>query len=243
MGDVNWLVVVTAAILIVAAMLGYINGLIKTILNLVIGVVTLILVLILSPRVCTFLQEQTGLPEFVNEKVTSVVWEQIEEQQTGQQEILLDQAGKEDFIDSLPFLPGLKETILENDQISQYANEGLEHFVDYVSDTVSDQIVVLIAYFATYVVVFLALRIVVFLLNILEHLPLIHGINKLTGLAAGLVEGLLLVWFLGIVLTMISTTSLGQSAAQCISESTFLSVIYGNNLLQQIVFWSIGSGA
>ena len=243
MGDMNWLMVVTAAILIVAALLGYINGLIKTILNLVIGVVTLVLVLILSPRVCTFLQQETGLPGYVNGKVEAVVWEQIEQKQAEQQEIILDSAGQESLIEGLPFVPLMKETLLNNETLNDYAGQGLEQFAAYVSSTISEKVIVLIGYIATFVVVFFVLRVIVFLLIILEHLPLIHGLNKLAGLAAGLVEGLVLVWVLGIILTVVGTSSLGQSAAQCISESRFLSVLYGNNLLQQMIFWSVGRGA
>lgn len=239
MTDVNWLLVVTAAILIVAAVLGYVRGLIKTILNLILGAVTLILVLILSPRVCAFLQ-QTSLPEYVNERVESVVWEQIEQAQERQQEIILDQAGQESFIEELPFFPALKDAVLKNEALNEYASEGLEQFAGYVSGTVADKIIVLIGYFITFLVVFFVLRLAVFLLNLLEHLPLLHGINKLAGLAVGLAEGLLVVWILGIVLAFIGTTALGQSAAQCIHESRFLSLLYGNNLLQQIVFWSVG---
>ena len=243
MGDMNWLMVVTAAILIVTALLGYINGLIKTILNLVIGVVTLVLVMILSPRVCTYIQQETGLPGYVNSKVEQVVWEQIEQQKEGQQEIILDGAGQESIVESLPFVPFMKEALLDNEQLNDYANQGMEQFASYISQVISEKIVVLIGYIATFIVVFFALRLVVFLLNILEHLPLIHGLNKLAGLAAGLVEGLLIVWILGIVLTVVGTSSLGQSAAICISESKFLSVLYGNNLLQKIIFWSVGRGA
>lgn len=239
MNDVNWLVVVTAAILIVAGMLGYINGLIKTILNLVLGVVTLILVLIFSPKVCAFLQQETGLPEYINTKVEAVVWEQIEKQQENKQEILLDSAGRESFIEELPFVPAMKKALLENEQLNEYANQGLEQFAAFVSSTVSEKIVILIGYIATFLAVFFVLQLLVFLLHILEHLPLVHGINKLTGLALGLAEGVLIVWGLGIVLTVFGTSSLGQSAAQCIAESRFLSVLYGHNLLQQIVFWSV----
>ena len=109
----------------------------------------------------------------------------------------------------------------------------------YISEAISGQIIVLMAYFATFLVVFFALRIAVFLLNILEHLPLVHGVNKFAGLLAGLAEGLVAIWILGIVLSVIGTTPLGQSAAECIRKSVFLQVLYGNNLLQQIIFWSV----
>ena len=234
MNDVNWLLVVTAAILIVAGMLGYIHGLIKTILNLVLGAVTLVLVLVFSPRVCDFLRESTPLPGYVETKAQEIVWDQIElQQQQGQSP---EQMGQEACVEELPFLPAMKEAILENEQLKEYASQGLEQMATYISETVSDMIVTLIGYFVTFLVVYLALRILVFLLDIVGRLPLIHDINKLTGLAAGLVEGLLAVWILGIVLTMIGTTELGQSAAQCIEASTFLRILYGNNLLQQIFF-------
>lgn len=239
MGDVNWLVVVTAAILIVAALLGYINGLIKTILNLVLGVVTLILVLVVSPHVCTYLQEETSLPTYINEKVETVVWEQIEQMRADQSEVVLDQEGTVELVESLPFLPALKDAVLKNEQVDEYANQGIERFADFVSSTVSEKIVILIAYVATFVIVFFALRILAFLLNIAEHLPLIHGLNKMAGLAFGLAEGLLAVWILGMILSAVGTTGLGQSAAQCISESKFLSILYGHNLLQYIIFWTI----
>lgn len=135
-------------------------------------------------------------------------------------------------------MPALTDSILANEAVSGYANQGLEAFASYISHAVSEQIVILLAYFATFLAVFFVLRVIVLLLNVLEHLPLLHGINKLAGLIFGLAEGLLAVWLLGLALTMAGTTGLGQSAARCISESSFLTAIYGNNLLQQIVFWA-----
>lgn len=237
MNDVNWLMVVTAAILIVAGMLGYINGLIKTILNLVLGVVTLILVIAFSPRVCEFLQQETPLPGHIQAKVEEIVWEQIELRQ--QDGITLEQLGLESFVEELPFLPALKDAVMDNAQFQMQAAQETERIVSCIGEVVSEKVVIMIGYVATFVVVFVALRILAFLLDIIGHLPLIHGINKLTGLAAGLVEGLIVVWLFGIVLTVIGTTELGQSAARCIQESRFLSVIYGYNLLQEILFWMI----
>ena len=238
MNDVNWLLVVTAAILIVAGMLGYIHGLIKTILNLVLGAVTLVLVILVSPRVCTFLQEETPLPGYIQTKVETVVWEQVEQQR--QEGVSMEQLGLEEFVDALPFLPALKDAVLESETLQGPVQQGLETVISGIGTAISEKVVVLIGYFATFVVVFVALRILAFVLDIIGHLPILNGINKLTGLAAGLVEGLVVVWILGIVLTMMSTTQIGQSAALCIQENTFLSVIYGYNLLQEMIFWVIG---
>ena len=235
MNDINWLMVVTAAILIVAGMLGYINGLIKTIVNLVLGAVTLVLVVLVSPRVCTFLQEETPLPGYIQTKAESIVIEQAEKKL--QEGISLDQLGVDGFVEELPFLPAMKDAVLESDLFKEQASQGIQELASNVGVVIADKVIVLVGYFATFVVVFVVLRILAFVLDVIGHLPLINGINKMTGLVAGLAEGLVVVWILGIGLTLISTTALGQSAALCVQESKILSVIYGYNLLQELVFW------
>ena len=235
MGDINWLMVVTAAILIVAGMLGYINGLIKTILNLVLGIVTLVLVVLVSPRVCTFLQEQTPLPDYIQTKTEVIVIEQAEKKL--QEGVSWEQLGAEAFVEELPFLPAMKDAVLESDLFHAQASLEIQQLASAVAGVIADKVIILIGYFSTFVVVFIALRIVAFVLDIIGRLPLINGINKMAGLAAGLAEGLVVVWILGIGLTLFSTTALGQSAAACVQESKFLSIVYGYNLLQELVFW------
>jgi len=238
MGETNWLLVLTAAIFIVMAMVGYIRGFIKTIVNLVIGMVTFVLVMALSPKVCDFLR-QTSLPQYVETKVETVIWEKVEDLRASGQEIILDGAGQGGrLIDELPFAPILKNTLLNNEQLENSADQGLEQFAAYISRLAAERIIVLAGYAMTFLIVFFVLRVVVFLLNILEHLPLLHGLNKLAGLAMGLLEGLLIVWVLGIALTIFNTTELGQSGAQCIRQSSFLTALYGHNLLEQIIFWA-----
>ena len=235
MSDINWLMVVTAAIFIVAGMLGYINGLIKTILNLVLGAMTLVLVVMVSPRVCTFLQEQTPLPGYIQSKAEGIVIEKAEEKL--QEGITLEQLGADAIVEELPFLPALKDAVLESEQFQGQASQRVQELAANIGKVVAEKVIILISYFTTFVVVFVALRIIAFVLDIIGRLPLINGINKMTGLVAGLAEGLVVVWILGIGLTLISTTDLGQSAAVCVQQSKFLSVIYGYNLLQKLVFW------
>ncbi len=236
----NWLFLLTLAILVIGAVIGYVNGFIKTVLHLLIGVVTMILVLILSPQVCTFLEEQTSLPSYIENKVETQIWEKIENDGT-MNEGIVGEEEQENLINSLPFLPLLKNTVLESEDLNRYAMQGMEKMVGYISSVIAEKIVVLIGYVATFLVVFFILRVITFLLNFLAHVPILHGINKLAGLVLGLVEGLLIIWILGMLLVIFSATALGTSAAECISASPFLTWIYGKNMLQELVFWSIGA--
>ncbi len=235
----NWLLIVTAGILITGALLGYRRGMVKTILNLLLGVITLVLVMFFSPRVCDFLQTQTSLPDYMYDRVETVIWEKIDEQSEDGQ-FSLEGDGQDRLIDSLPFSGLLSDTILESETLNRYAQQGLDLFVSYISRAAADSIVVLIGYIATFLAVFLILRVAVLLLNIIQRLPILHGLNKLIGLGLGLLEGLLAVWILGILLTVFATTDLGRSASECINQSSFLASLYGNNLLQQLIFWMAG---
>lgn len=230
---VNWLLIVTVAILAVSGIMGMVHGLIKTVFELVIGVATLVLVLILSPHVTAFLQEQTGLQQNIGAKVETVLWEQYEEQEQS-----LSQDTFEDYVNGLPFFPIFKDEILNSEAVQGTVEAGVGQVIGEISRIVAEKTVVLIGYGLTYLIIFLALRILAALLNIIEKLPILHGINKLGGLAVGLAEGLLAVWVLGILFTVFGMTGVGLSAAACIRESGFLSWIYGHNLLQQIIFWA-----
>lgn len=233
-GSVNWLLIVTVAILAVCAVMGMVHGLIKTIFELIIGVATLILVMILSPHVTAFLQEQTGLQDNLSAKVEEVLWEQYEEQ-----DFSLNKDTFNEYVNSLPFFPVFKDEILNNQAVQGTVEEGVGQIIGAISQTVAGKMVVLIGYGLTYLIIFLALRILAALLNIIEKLPILHGINKLGGLVIGLAEGLFAVWILGILFTVFGMTSIGLSAAACIENSAFLTFVYGHNLLQQIIFWAV----
>lgn len=234
MGNVNWLLIVTVVILAGCGIMGMVHGLLKTVFELIIGVVTLVLVMMLSPHVVSFLQEETGLQENLSVKVEQVLWEQYEEQ-----DFSPDTGTFDDYVSGLPFFPIFKNEILNSEMVQSSVDKGMGQIISAISGTVAEQMVVLIGYAMTYLVIFLALRILAALLNIIEKLPIIHGINKLGGLAVGLAEGLCVVWFLGILFTVFGMTGIGLSAAGCIKENTFLGIVYGHNLLQQIIFWIV----
>jgi hypothetical protein len=166
--------------------------------------------------------------------VESVLWEKYEEQDFTLSTDTLDQ-----YVDGLPFFPSIKKAILQNETVQSSIQNGVSQSIHAMGEMVAGKMVALIGYAVTYLCIFLILRILASLLNILERLPIIHGVNKLGGLIVGLAEGLFAVWILGIVFTVFGMTELGQSAAACIQESTILSILYGHNLLQQIVFWIV----
>ncbi len=67
------------------------------------------------------------------------------------------------------------------------------------------------------------------------RVPVIREVNSLLGIAAGAVEGFLIIWILMYIGVCISNTTIGQGMIQDIYESQFLTYLYQHNLIMAFV--------
>ena len=75
------------------------------------------------------------------------------------------------------------------------------------------------------------------LLGIVSHIPILKGVNRFTGMLAGLMEGLLIVWIAFYIVALCSTGETGRVIVSYINQSAFLKELYENNILL-----SLGTG-
>ena len=64
-------------------------------------------------------------------------------------------------------------------------------------------------------------------------MPLIGGMNRIAGGAVGVGIGILMVWILFLLVTIVYDTSLGQTCFEQIETSKILSYLYDNNPLMK----------
>ena len=102
---------------------------------------------------------------------------------------------------------------------------------EVIGDYLADMILQVAAFQITLMLVGVLVHGIAFSLGIAARLPVLHGINKMAGLALGLVEGVLVVWVLFLAITAFSTTTLGGELLVMISDSSLLSWIYRKNFL------------
>ena len=79
------------------------------------------------------------------------------------------------------------------------------------------------------------MRIIIRCLNLLSRLPVIHTMNKMGGMLVGLLKGLILLWLICIVITIMSGTEAGIYLYGQINESPFLKYIYDNNMIMALI--------
>jgi uncharacterized membrane protein required for colicin V production len=223
----NTLVLVVLGIILIFTFLGYRAGLIKTVFSICSMIVALVLTLLISPQVSKALQANEDVVGYFSEKVDKalnldkVADDSISDKTSG--------------IDKLPIPASMKDSLKKNCTEKAYEVLGVSSFTDFVSHSIARMIINALAFVVTFLVLIIVLRILSFTLDLISKLPVLNQINKLAGLTAGLVQGMIVVWLLCIVLTMFSGSALGKTCFEMINESKFLGFIYNNNFILNFV--------
>lgn len=92
---------------------------------------------------------------------------------------------------------------------------------------------VLIAVICLFIVL-LAFKIIDFImasLKMLSRIPLLHGVDKLLGIAAGIAEAVVIVWIAFLLITAFDIAGIRSVVLECIRENEFLSLLFYNNYI------------
>lgn len=128
----------------------------------------------------------------------------------------------------------LKKALEDKDALEEYKQVAAEKTEDYVKIRMANWIINALSFVIVFFVALVILWYLCHTLDIISKLPILNGINKLAGMLAGLLRGLITIWMLCIVLTIFSSSQIGQLIFSYINKNEFLSLIYNHNLLFQI---------
>lgn len=218
----NWLLIIVIGIIVLNALIGRKVGLIKIIFSLLSFAIALALTTWISPTVNGILNN--------NETFYEKTFQQVEKMLSLEEN---ESADQDDIIEGLPLPKSMKESLMKN-KAKQEAN-----IKSYITSHVTGIVINAFAYILTFVIVFIALWVVSIAFNIISKLPILNQINRTAGLLLGAVQGLVVVWLLFIILTVISGSQLGETAFQQINSSGILSFLYNKNFLLNIVFKAV----
>lgn len=212
--------------LIVFSILGYKKGLIKTIFSIFSIVIALVLTLIITPQVSIAIQKNDTITESISGKVEQVL--HLDE--------LSDHKVQEAVsIESLPLPKVIKESLLKNNTKEGQAVLGVSSFTDYLSHSVANMVINALSFVVVFITLLILLKVLCAVLDIISKLPVLKQINRLSGLVAGFVKGVLILWIASLILVLFSSSEIGKSCYKMINESEFLSYIYNNNLLVKYI--------
>lgn len=216
------------AVLTYCALRGWRRGLIMTVFSMFATVIAIAISAQLSPQLSQTWQN-TAFYEIVRERVEMTLFKGQDSQNDGEEGE--DNRG---VINSLP-LPDVVQNVLASNDDAQNNMLGVSEFRKYIADSVTGIILNAISFVLVFAGVSIIMRIIIRCLNLLSRLPVIHTMNKMGGMLVGLLKGLILLWLICIVITIMSGTEAGIYLYGQINESPFLKYIYDNNMIMALI--------
>lgn len=221
--ELNYVLIVAAAVLIIAVIAGGIRGFIKTFFSAFSVIIAIVLAVQLGPYLGKVMQRTP---------VYTVISGSIEEKLDERAEAEAEKVSKQiEEINSYPLPDALKEALVENNNNQIYEALGVNRFNQYVASYMACLIINALAFLLVLLLAFIILKIIETSLDLISKLPVLHGINTLGGLAFGAVHGLILLWILCIAITVFSWTGPGVWICGQISRNPLLSWFYDHNYL------------
>ena len=223
----TWFGIVILLILILFIWMGYRRGFIREIVSFFFVFLSLSLAWAINPYINDFLISETPVYSTIQETCTDFVQKQSSDLEN-------EMESSSQFIDGLNLPEILRKNIEKNNNTENYAELSVNTLTEYVSGYLARTIVNGLSYVLAYILATIGIRIVVYILNLIAGLPILKTANKLTGGVVGFVKGLVFIWILFLILTVLCSTEIGKTSLELIEKDSLLSVIYQYDPLIQI---------
>ncbi|MCD8364413.1 MAG: CvpA family protein [Clostridiales bacterium] len=187
----NWLMIIILILFLICVIHGWRKGFLRLLFSLVSWIVMIVLVSYLNPYISSFLKDNTGIYEWIENRCTATIQSRL--------------------------------------------GTGLEFLTTAGGEMAADWILKGVVFLVTLILVIILLRLIYRALGIVNHIPILRGINKVLGLFAGGVEAYILVSLFFMFVSVIAGTEPGGSLTACINESGFLSALYYHNAMVNLL--------
>ena len=236
----NWLLLFAAAIIAMFAFIGWKVGFVKSVFSLISTIAVIIITILVSPIVTNILKSNEKISEGIQTKLEQII------DLSGVAENLSVEEEQDPlaFIENLQLPGSIKDTIKDSltntmkekrGAASDFVGEQLNSLEQYICELFTDIILNALGFFITFILAAIAMAVLCFVLDLISKLPVLHQINTLAGAAIGALEGLVVLWIVFIVITMLGSTEFGQNCLTMIGESEILSFLYNSNVLSNFL--------
>lgn len=251
----NTLLIIVIAIFLVFIITGYVRGLFRSVFRLMLTGLSFLLAYLLAPLVSGLLADYTNLDEYIEgriyRQIESVVEDRVTEElsaavgyadttlvQQMTSEIMsteLNKSSQVSFIYESDLPAFVKDALMTHNNDQMRAELGAENFYDYISIYVACMIMNVIAFLTVSLLLRLIFGIISMILEIAVQLPIVSSINRIGGALFGAAEGLLIVWFFFVVVSILINTPWGTQVYAQIEKNQFLSFLYEKNVFLSII--------
>lgn len=225
----SWLDIVVIGIIGLNAFISYQRGLIKTLFKFVSLIISVMVTMYVYPYVSQFLIHNTGVYGSIKDWIIGLL--KLE----GAAETAQTTGDQMNFISGLQIPEAFKHILVTNNNSEIYNLLDVNNIGDYIGGMIATLIINIIAFLGVFIIVSILMRVVISLADLVSKLPVLNQINKLGGLVIGAIIGVIVVWLLGLVLSMVSANPSVAKVYETLEVSKVANFFYDNNLLMKVV--------
>ena len=232
----NWLLIIVILVLAGNIVWGFSKGFLRVIYSMLAWIAILVFVTWATPYVANVLTEKTNIDNRIETNLDEKLHELVIGDTNGQKEDREPDTqnpgqGKKNYRDLQMKLPdAVTNKLFDTNKIADQILEGSGAY-DVVAGRATDLVMRVISFVLVLLIAVLSFHLLSVVLKVVEKLPLIGGINRLLGLFAGLVKGILIIWLAFAIIAMAGTTDIGIALISYIYESPLLIWVYENNFV------------
>lgn len=232
----NWLLIIVILVLAGNIVWGFSRGFLRVIYFMLAWIAILVFVTWATPYVANVLTEKTNIDNRIESNLDEKLHELVIGDTNGQKEDREPDAqnpglGKKNYRDLQMKLPdAVTNKLFDTNKIADQILEGSGAY-DVVAGRATDLVMRVISFVLVLLIAVISFHLLSVVLKVVEKLPLIGGINRLLGLFAGLVKGILIIWLAFAIIAMAGTTDIGIALISYIYESPLLIWVYENNFV------------
>ena len=232
----NWLLIIVILVLAGNIVWGFSKGFLRVIYSMLAWIAILVFVTWATPYVANVLTEKTNIDNRIETNLDEKLHELVIGDTNGQKEDREPDAqnpgqGKKNYRDLQMKLPdAVTNKLFDTNKIADQILEGSGAYA-VVAGRATDLVMRVISFVLVLLIAVISFHLLSVVLKVVEKLPLIGGINRLLGLFAGLVKGILIIWLAFAIIAMAGTTDIGIALISYIYESPLLIWVYENNFV------------
>ncbi|MGN0293546.1 MAG: CvpA family protein [Lachnospiraceae bacterium] len=222
--------IVIAAILIISTVLGLKDGGLRTFWSIGCSIAAIILSVMLSPTISEFMTDQVHLNHYVEVNVLEYLQEKAEKDLEKAEADIQNQ-----FINELELPASWRKAIIKNNTAKEREKNPAESFLEYVSRSIAEISVKVLSFILTFILVAVILKMLSTMFGIIDKIPLLRQVNKLVGMGAGFIRGLIIIWLIMIVVAFVRNYEWGQAVLVMILNNPVAAFFYHHNWIAMIL--------
>lgn len=230
----NWIDIIVLIILTINSLMGIREGFIVTVFNLVGFIISYYIAKAYYPVVSKYIVANPDFFNKVKEVVNSKIQPLVEKNTVANDTNMLIQGIK------LP--KTIMEGLLQDTHLDSYVKDMTDTASSIITESLTHMLINIVSFLIVFAIAWLAIMIVVKVIDSFASLPILNQFNKLLGLSAGFIKGMFILYLFFAVLTPIISFSPDGFLAEGVYSSKFGYYLYDNNILLKYLkeYWFLG---